>query len=263
MIDLRAHHPWIDYPGPFPAAQPRVRLFCFPPAGVGASAFRAWQSEVLDGIPVCGVQLPGRGDRFAEPPFTRLEPLVDRHRQSYPPAARLACCVFRPLQSVRCVAFELARRLRDDGQEPIHLMVSALPAPPLLAQTPPLHRLPTEEFIAALVDLNGIPDDVLANRNLVDMMLPTLRADFEVCETYDYRPGRPLGCRSPPTADGAILAAPRIWWPRGRPTPRASSRPVSSRGTISSSTARGRPSRAPSQSTCSGPCSRERTSASA
>jgi medium-chain acyl-[acyl-carrier-protein] hydrolase len=194
MIDLRAHHPWIDCPGPFPAARPRVRLFCFPPAGVGATLFRAWQSEVLDGIQVCGVQLPGRGDRFAEPPFTQLEPLVDAIASHIRPLLDLPVAFFGHCMGA-LVAFELARRLRDDGQEPIHLIVSALPSPRLLAQTPPLHRLPAEEFIAALVDLNGVPDDVLANRKLVDLMLPTLRADFEMCETYAYRPGRPLGCR--------------------------------------------------------------------
>jgi medium-chain acyl-[acyl-carrier-protein] hydrolase len=194
MIDVRAHHPWIDCPAPSPAAPPRVRLFCFPYAGAGPSVFRAWQRYARDGIQVCGVQLPGRGDRFAEPPFTQLEPLVDAVAGHIRALMDLPVALFGHCMGA-LVAFELARRLRDEGHEPIHLMVSALPGPRLLPQAPSLYRLPSDEFLAALVGLNGIPGDMLANRKVVDLMLPTLRADFEVCETYAYRPGRPLGCR--------------------------------------------------------------------
>jgi len=55
----------------------RLRLFCFPYAGGGASIFRQWQENMPEGIEVCAVQLPGRENRIAEPLFTRLLSLVN------------------------------------------------------------------------------------------------------------------------------------------------------------------------------------------
>ena len=93
------------------------------------------------------------------------------------------------------VGFELARRLREEGREPIHLVVSALPGPSLLPGAPPMHTLPKADFVSSLTGLNGIPAELLEHHDLLDMMLPTLRADFELCETYEYRAGCPLQCR--------------------------------------------------------------------
>ena len=59
-----------------PSPQARLRLFCFPYAGGGVSLFRAWSNSLPADVEVCPIQLPGRGTRLMEPPFTRLSPLV-------------------------------------------------------------------------------------------------------------------------------------------------------------------------------------------
>ena len=67
--------PWLAYRRP--QTEPRMRLFCFPYAGGGASAYRGWERELPADVEVCLVQLPGRETRLREPPFRRVEPLVE------------------------------------------------------------------------------------------------------------------------------------------------------------------------------------------
>lgn len=191
MTDRRANQPWFDCA---PCEAPRVRLFCLPYAGAGSSIFRSWPGEVLNGIQVCGIQLPGREDRLGEPAFTRLDPLIEAIADRIGPLLDLPVAFFGHCMGA-LVAFELARRLRRAGCEPIHLVVSALPAPRLVAQAPVLHTRSTREFVSALTGLNGIPDALLKNPEFLNLMVPTMRADFELCETYWYRAEPPLGCR--------------------------------------------------------------------
>jgi medium-chain acyl-[acyl-carrier-protein] hydrolase len=93
------------------------------------------------------------------------------------------------------VSFELARALRDRHRlEPIALYVAAQPAPLLSNKRTPLHALPDVELRAELRRLGGTPQEVLANDEFMELLLPTLRADFEVCETYTYTTAAPLQC---------------------------------------------------------------------
>jgi medium-chain acyl-[acyl-carrier-protein] hydrolase len=102
------------------------------------------------------------------------------------------------------LAFEVARLLRDEKRQmPVHLFVSARRAPHLSEREPPVHNLPEAEFIKELGRLNGTPPEVLEHPELMELMLPLLRADFCVSETYTYQPGLPLDC--PVTVYGGLL----------------------------------------------------------
>jgi medium-chain acyl-[acyl-carrier-protein] hydrolase len=93
------------------------------------------------------------------------------------------------------VAFELSRRLkRDYGLEPTRLFVSGCGAPQIPAPRKILHTLPPAEFRKELHRLNGTPAAVLDNDELMELLLPTLRADFSLCETYTYFAEPPLTC---------------------------------------------------------------------
>jgi medium-chain acyl-[acyl-carrier-protein] hydrolase len=102
------------------------------------------------------------------------------------------------------VSFELARSLRRQGKRsPAHLFVSACPAPQRSApHGRPIHALPKTAFLAELERRNGIPEEVLAKPEMLDLLLPMLRADFTVYETAVYSSEPPLEC--PITAFGGI-----------------------------------------------------------
>jgi medium-chain acyl-[acyl-carrier-protein] hydrolase len=93
------------------------------------------------------------------------------------------------------IAFELIQYLRRTQQiEPVHFWVSATRAPHIPAPEPAMHSLPDQELILGLRRYNGTPAEVLENDELMALLLPTLRADFALLETYRYRPQPALNC---------------------------------------------------------------------
>jgi medium-chain acyl-[acyl-carrier-protein] hydrolase len=93
------------------------------------------------------------------------------------------------------VCFEMARQLRRRSMpEPMHMIVSGHRAPQLQDHCPPIHELPDAEFQTQLRELGGTPETVLQNTELMDLLLPVLRADFAVCENYQYVDDEPLDC---------------------------------------------------------------------
>jgi medium-chain acyl-[acyl-carrier-protein] hydrolase len=194
-------NPWITIPNPNPAA--KLRLFCFPYAGGGASTFRSWAfNEITPTIEVCPIELPGRGLRMKEEPFTRMLPLVQAIAPSLLPYCDKPFAFFGHSMG-GLISFELARLLRRDyGCNPSHLFISGRRAPQVPDPSPPIHTLPNSEFLEELRRLNGTPEAVLQNEELMQLLLPTLRADFAVLETYAYTPEPPLGC--PITAFGGL-----------------------------------------------------------
>jgi medium-chain acyl-[acyl-carrier-protein] hydrolase len=93
------------------------------------------------------------------------------------------------------ISFELTRALRRAGAPlPALLFVSGRGAPHLLDPYPQTYDLPEEEFIEELRSLNGSPREVLEHPELMKLMIPLLRADFAVCQTYVYSAEPPLDC---------------------------------------------------------------------
>ena len=185
---------WITCRKPNPQA--RLRLFCFPYVGGGVSIFRAWSDGLPADVEVCPVQLPGRGTRLMEPPFTQLSPLVQALAEALFPLLDKPFAFFGHSLGA-LVSFELARQLRRQygvGVQPVHLFVSADRAPQIAYRDRLIHSLPEKEFFVELRRLNGTPGEVLEDEELMQTMLPVLRADFAVHETYIYSTEPPLNC---------------------------------------------------------------------
>jgi medium-chain acyl-[acyl-carrier-protein] hydrolase len=192
MTAATAFNSWIAFRKPNPQA--RLRLFCFPYAGAGAAIFRTWPDGLPAYVEVCPVQFPGRGTRLMEAPFTRLSPLVQALAQTLGPLLNKPFAFFGHSLGA-LVGFELARQLRRQfGVQPVRLFVSAAHAPQIPSRHRPIHALPEGEFLDELRHLNGTPGEVLKHAELLQIMLPVLRADFAVYETYVYSPEPPLTC---------------------------------------------------------------------
>lgn len=169
----------------------RLRLFCLPYAGGGASIYRAWQSSFPAEIEVCSVQLPGRENRLMEPPFKAMEPLVAALAQA------LAGGLDRPFALFGhsmggLIAYELAKLLRrGNGTAPLHLFISACHAPEI-PDAKRWHDLGEQELMAEMRKVPGFPAEVLEHAELMQLVLPVIRADAAITETYVYRPAEPL-----------------------------------------------------------------------
>jgi medium-chain acyl-[acyl-carrier-protein] hydrolase len=180
----------------------RLRLVCFPYAGGGATVFHGWQEYFPADIEVCAVRLPGRESRLGEPPFTDIASLTSCLAPILAEYRDLPLAFFGHSMGA-LVAFEMAHALHAQHlAEPRYLCVAGFRAPHLQARQPPIHALDEEHLVVELRKYNGISPEVLADRELMDYALPLLRADFCVCETYDYQSDTQLDC--PISAIGGI-----------------------------------------------------------
>lgn len=192
MVGPQPSDAWMTYPRP--NMQARLRLFCFPYAGSGASIFRLWPQGLPSEVEVCAVQLPGRENRLREPAFTRLVPLIQTLSQALLPHLYKPFAFFGHSMGA-LISFELARWLRSvNALQPVCLFVSGRAAPQLPDVYGPIHTLRDAVFLEEIRSLNGTPEKVLAHPELMRLMLPILRADFALCETYTYAPNAPLDC---------------------------------------------------------------------
>ncbi len=172
----------------------RIRLFCLPYGGGSAQIFNEWPKAFPREVEVCAIQLPGRGRRLKEAPFTELLPLVRSLADAVYPRLDKPFAFFGHSMGA-LLSFELARELRRRGHGGLtYLFVSGHRAPQVPGRGRNIHRLPEEELLEELRILKGTPTEILENAELMRLLLPSLRADFAVCETYQYEHEAPLDC---------------------------------------------------------------------
>lgn len=177
-----------------PAPDARLRLFCLPHAGGGAQPYRSWAARAAPGVEVVAIRLPGRETRFREPPYTRLRDVVPALLDHLGPALDRPYAVFGHSMGA-LIGYEMAHACRRLGlRSPDRLLVSGRPAPHLPDGQPPVHDAPTPRLVARLREMGGTPPEILAEPAALASMLPLLRADFAVAETYQYRDAPPLHC---------------------------------------------------------------------
>ncbi|MFO7587674.1 MAG: alpha/beta fold hydrolase [Gemmatimonadota bacterium] len=176
------------------ADRPRIRLFCFPYSGAGASIFGGWTRALPEFVEVRAVELPGRGRRIREATVPRLPALVDDVAALLETELDAPYALFGHSMGA-LLAFELARSLRRTGANgPVHFFASGHAAPQTPRTDDPLHVLPEDEFVERVRSLEGTADELLEHEEFRRILIPVLRADFAVCETYVHEPGEPLDC---------------------------------------------------------------------
>jgi medium-chain acyl-[acyl-carrier-protein] hydrolase len=176
-----------------------VRLWCFSPAGAGAAIWFPWAARFEEAAEIVALRLPGRETRLAEEPLLRMaevvRPLVEQLAPHFSPGD-----IFCGHSLGGLVAFETARALRARGLgSPRALVVCGTPAPHAARNLPPVHALPTPDFIIAVEDRYGpIPREIREHPEFLELLLPALRGDLTIYETYEAASGMPL--------DSAVLA---------------------------------------------------------
>ncbi|WCN82396.1 thioesterase II family protein [Micromonospora sp. LH3U1] len=184
---------WLAVP-PRRRAVPAVRLICLPYAGGGSSAYTGWQELLGADVEVCPVELPGRQSRWRDPAYTQVGPLVEVLASALAGELDVPYALFGHSMGA-LVAFELVRELRRRGAPPPRILFAAGGLAPGLRRTSPnIHDQPDAIVVDRLRKLGGIDEEILAEPELLELLLPAIRADFSVCETYEYAPEPPLTC---------------------------------------------------------------------
>lgn len=137
--------------------------------------------------------MPGRGQRLREPLFTAMPETVAALELAIEPLLDRPFVIFG--HSVGAlIGYELTRHLeRAGGRVPEHLFVSGCAAPHMPRQER-LHNLPEALLIDELLRMNGTPRELLEDADLRRILLPVIRADLSIYETYVHRAGTPLAC---------------------------------------------------------------------
>jgi medium-chain acyl-[acyl-carrier-protein] hydrolase len=183
---------WVPYYKPRSSAQ--IRLFCFPYGGGRALNFRSWLDAFPPLIEVLPIELPGRGTRIGEAPYNKLAPLIEAlGRAIYPLLDRPFAFFGHSLGAL--ISFELGRMVRNQHNLiPKHLFLSGCRPPQIPSRYTPTYLLPEDAFVARVYHLDGTPTEVLESPELMALMMPILRSDFEAFETHEYQPQQPLPC---------------------------------------------------------------------
>ncbi|MFJ3895189.1 thioesterase II family protein [Streptomyces sp. NPDC090083] len=180
-----------------PGESPRCRLICLHCAGSGPGMFRNLPDHLPADVAVEAVLLPGRENRIAETPFDRMGPLVEALAEALGPRLDLPYAFFGYSMGAQ-VSYNLTHVLRTrELPLPSALFVAASPGPYLQREVPAWNES-DERLVAYLRDLGGTAPNVLDDPDLLDLLLPTLRADLTAVATWPYRsrPVLPMAIRA-------------------------------------------------------------------
>jgi medium-chain acyl-[acyl-carrier-protein] hydrolase len=168
-----------------------TRLLCFHHAGGSAAMYRRWGGLLPDTIETIGVQLPGRADRFVEPPHAQMIPLVDDLVDAVGPLLERPFAFFGISMGAR-VAWALAHELRDRAlPSPVRLHLACDAAPSTDDGTWPWEDR-ADGIEGYMREMGGTPTEVLDQPELMRALVPTLRCDLAVLSTHSLRPDVPL-----------------------------------------------------------------------
>ncbi|MER9883581.1 alpha/beta fold hydrolase [Mesorhizobium sp. M0118] len=173
--------------------EPSYRIICFPHGGGSVQSFRNWSDYLPEDVELICLDLPGRGKRSAEGPIRSMDVLVPMVIEALSGYSDRPFIFFGHSMGA-LVAYEIARSLEKARRpSPFHVVVSAHPPADVPADEPAMYRYPDEKLTDVIRTLGMVPDQALANEELLhDFILPPLRADFELAETYDRSLATPL-----------------------------------------------------------------------
>jgi surfactin synthase thioesterase subunit/NAD(P)-dependent dehydrogenase (short-subunit alcohol dehydrogenase family)/acyl carrier protein len=170
----------------------RPRIYCFPGAGAGPSSYANWIDAAAPWADMVRVQFPGREELASLPPLRTLKELALALAERMP--EELAPFAFHGYSLGALVAFELCRELRRRGRPiPAHLFLTGCGVP-TAQENQSLHRLADEPFLDALTEHLGEQPLTDERREIARTLLPILRADIEMLESFEIGGEDPVAC---------------------------------------------------------------------
>jgi len=173
----------------FQNVQKKLRLFCFPYAGSSAVVTYKYFSDVLPKyVEVCPVELPGRGSRMSEKLVDNMNDILLDILETIGQSIHEPYIFFGHSMGA-LISYELTNLfIKKSLPLPLKLYLSAHRAPFAEKDGPIMHKLNNQEFIKELISMKGVAQEILDHSELLNLVLPIIRNDYKLCETYSYKP---------------------------------------------------------------------------
>lgn len=178
---------WLPFE-PRPAA--RLRLYCLPCAGGGASMYRQWPKLLPEWIELRAVRLPGRQGRHREASYTDCDTAADALVAALGHEPREPFAFFGHSMGAM-ISYRMTQMLVERGAPaPALLAVASWPQEGVEADSMP--DPDDDRFAESLKLLGGVPPEMLADPEVLRLSLPVVRDDFRLCRSYRRRAAAPL-----------------------------------------------------------------------
>ena len=165
------------------------RLIAFPFAGATSRSYDAWRDRLPVDLEFFTVELPGRGARFSEPFCTSAQEAAAGIAEEWQTLGDRPYSVYGHSLGA-LIAFEFTRLMEQPHrQPPANLLVSGKRAPHLPIAAEGIHALPDDEFVARVMEYEVTSSEIAENPELLELLLPRLRADFAMSECYEFKAG--------------------------------------------------------------------------
>ncbi len=165
----------------------KINLFCLPFAGGSAYSYQIFNVFKPSFINLIPIELPGRGRRIRENLLTDIPPMVEDYYTQI--AGRLSepYAIYGHSMGA-LLGLKLTERLSEKNHPPpLHLFLSGRAAPSVVdPERKKRYLMPKNEFIEKIRELDGSPEEVLKDDELMNFFEPILRADFQAIETYNH-----------------------------------------------------------------------------
>ncbi|MGE5342761.1 MAG: thioesterase II family protein [Candidatus Omnitrophota bacterium] len=166
----------------------RLTLYCFPYAGGSSGIFSKWRQYIDKHIELRPVELAGRGKRIYDPLYQSIDEAIDDIYQLIKNDLHKSPFAFFGHSMGGIIAYEMAIKLKANNMpEPSHIFFSGRGAPHVPSEDEEMYYiLPDDQFREKILELGGTPKEFFEHPELMEVLLPMLRSDFKIAETYKY-----------------------------------------------------------------------------
>ncbi|PKM50192.1 MAG: thioesterase [Firmicutes bacterium HGW-Firmicutes-7] len=165
----------------------KTRLFCFPHAGASAAYYTRWSKYLDPNIEIIPVEMSGRGRRMNEVLFNSVEEAVeDVYAFLKSHDFNIPYMLFGHSMGT-LIIYELMNKIITNGDKnPLHIFLSGR-YPPHINKGKVIHTLSDEDFMQEIIKIGGTPKEICQNKELLELFIPILKADYKIVEQYKYR----------------------------------------------------------------------------
>ncbi|GGG69824.1 thioesterase II family protein [Paenibacillus radicis (ex Gao et al. 2016)] len=175
-----------------------ISLICLPYAGGSAQVYKRWTNQLHPDVRLVPAELSGRGSRMDEPFYRDAEEAVqDLIPLVLKTALKSDAYALFGHSMGSLLGYELLHALWEERLPlPAAVFLSARGAPHCEQKAERrTHLLPDDEFLEELKEMGGMTDELFRHKELLDLFMPILRADFKLVCEYEHRMRPPLPLR--------------------------------------------------------------------